>query len=152
MPHYYHQDVISGGWGGSLVPQTLRVAQIQWQRFSLPLAKPLTTSATPGSDASLGAREGVIVRISLSRDLSSPEYHGTTRSTGSGPSGVGEISPLPGLHRETLEESERQLALVSELLSGARLPRTVAILGGRMGQWLGVALGFDPAQLHPSVR
>lgn len=137
----------------------LGIVGITWQRFSLPLAKPLTTAAS-GSwpPDGLGHREGLLVSLTLSSKARTSHPAGPLEEMRSGVTdvalacGVGEVSPLPGLHQESLQEAERQLALVSELFRTARLPRTVALLGGRLSRWLGRALGFDPAQLHPSVR
>ena len=139
---------LQGGPAAVLSPP-LQVEGLTWRRFSLPLAKALTT-APKGGSRGLGTREGVLVTIRLKVSSS---------SSGDGPqqpggffSGAGEVSPLPGLHRESLAEAEQQLALVAALLRGARVPRTAALLGGRLGDWFRSALGFHPEQLHPSVR
>ena len=95
--------------------------------------------------------------------------------------GVGEVAPLPGLHQETLEEAEVQLALLCQLLSAGgpgsvtpssgsngssshgsaaagagsgavAVPLTAALLGGRLGAWLQQRLGVEPGSLLPSVR
>ena len=66
--------------------------------------------------------------------------------------GAGDVAPLPGLHKETLGQAQAQVAALSELLQRARLPCTVALLGGRVGAWLRQTLGADAAALHPSVR
>ena len=59
-------EAAMGGLGGcsrvSLLPP-LRVQRVTWQRFSLPLAKPLTAAA-PGSGAEPAtAREGALVYV-----------------------------------------------------------------------------------------
>jgi len=152
------RTAVSSSRSSFLAPAVV-IRGLIWSRFELPLVKPLTVTATALSSAvggasnqhGLGAREGLVVTISLGKEMAGKSL---TDPAGSDEISVGsgEISPLPGLHRESLEEAERQLALVSELLRGKPVPRTVAMLGGRLGLWLRDALGFDPERLCPSVR
>ncbi len=128
-----------------LLAPPLHVHSLSWRRYSLPLTVPLTTPLDI-SNRSFGSRAGLILTARLSCDLD--PRSGSERIC----VGVGEVAPLPGLHAETLEEAEQQLALVSELLRGATLPRAAALLGGRLGTWQRSALGFEPSRLHPSVR
>lgn len=58
--------------------QSLSVAAATWQRYSLPLQKPLTTAA-----AAAGCRKSIVLQLALQQG---------DRSV----SGVGEIAPLPG--------------------------------------------------------
>lgn len=103
--------------------------------FRLPLARPLTTGADGGS------RRSFLLRVSLGGPGGRVVH------------GVGEVAPLPGLHAETAEQAEAQLALLCQLLGGgARLPLTAALLGGRLGAWLEAGLGVPPVALLPSVR
>ena len=150
--------LLSSRSGEALAPP-LAVSGLSWTRFELPLVKPLTTVASSSSAAGglnqlhgFGVREGLLVSLSLrKREVG----HRCLDPIGSGVEisvGSGEVSPLPGLHRESLEEAEQQLALVSELLRDRPVPRTIAMLGGRLGLWLRNALGFDPGRLHSSVR
>ncbi|GAX76586.1 hypothetical protein CEUSTIGMA_g4032.t1 [Chlamydomonas eustigma] len=186
----------------SIVISPLRILELTWQRYSLPLSQPLTTaSATQQEDlySPHSVRSGIILRVSLASsgsdaddmdllyqeslpralgsdkhlhpgsDLESSDHclsesndNGLRGSEGddvinyrSGArilKGVGEVAPLPGLHRESLEEAEVQLALISELLRGVSLPRSISLLGGRLEAWLDDALGFRATQLFPSVR
>ena len=143
-------------------PYELAVHSASYHAFSLPLAKPLTTAA--GGEAP--RRRGFLLQLSLAGASGAGVAHG-----------VGEVAPLPGLHRESLEEAEAQLALLCQLLAGGpspaaassngssaaapaaasggvgvTLPLTAALLGGRLGTWLQQGLGVAPDSLLPSVR
>lgn len=116
-------------------PYDCSVQSASYHAYSLPLARPLTT----GADGA--CRRGLLLRITLCGPGGRVVH------------GVGEVSPLPGLHAETAEQAEAQLALLCQLLgSGARVPLTAALLGGRLGSWLERGLGVAPASLLPSVR
>lgn len=104
--------------GGCPCAPTFRAATLHWQRYSLPLAKPLTnttaaaaaapaatataggggSSSGSGAGGGLGRREGLLLRLQLTW----PDG----RLAGAG---VGEVAPLPGLHRETLQQAEVQV-------------------------------------------
>ena len=178
-----------------LLAPPLYITLLSWQRYELPLRQPLTTSAASTCEF----RTCIVVSLTISE--CSPTSPSSTTSTPASPqtsptpsndqlapsssphpsttvrtwTGLGEVSPLPGLHSpRDLHQAEAQLALVSQLLTpyrdqpktqatrsadqaaaaagGLELPRSVALLGGRLGAWLHEALGFDPAQLCPSVR
>ena len=107
-----------------------------YHAFSLPLSKPLTTAGREQA-----RRAGLLLRVTLAG--AGGEVHG-----------VGEVSPLPGLHTESLAEAEAQLALVCQMLAGGqmRVPPTTPLLGGRLAAWMQHSLGLDPALLLPSVR
>ncbi len=154
----------SAGLTAAAAPFELAVHSASYQAFSLPLAKPLTTAA----DGEEQRRRGFLLRLSLVGPGGSTLAHG-----------VGEVAPLPGLHTETLEEAEAQLALLCQLLSAGgsdaaafsssngsaaasaaavpssaavAVPLTAALLGGRLGAWLQQRLGVEPDSLLPSVR
>lgn len=181
-----------------LLSPSLYITSLSWQRYELPLRQPLTTSASSTSDfrtcivVSLTISESSPASPSSTTSTPASTQHGLTPSNGQLPpsssphtsttvrtwTGLGEVSPLPGLHSpRDLHQAEAQLALVSQLLTpyrdqpkaqarrsagsadqaaaaagGLELPRSVALLGGRLGAWLHEVLGFDPAQLCPSVR
>ena len=65
---------------------------------------------------------------------------------------MGDVSPLPGLHTETLLEAEEQLQLLCSRLTGAPLPRALMLLDGSFSEWLRTTLGVLPELLFPSVR
>ncbi|GIL93104.1 hypothetical protein Vretifemale_20563 [Volvox reticuliferus] len=126
---------------------------LHWRRYSLPLALPLTTPPMPSSSSNsnsssgpslstgIGVREGLLLQLRLS----------WTDGSVAG-EGVGDVAPLPGLHSETLEAAEVQVAALSGLLDGVTVPPSLALLGGRLGAWLGARVGLDPTWLLPSVR
>lgn len=132
-------------------PHELALQSASYHAFSLPLARPLTT--TVGAGGEMGRRRGFLLRVTLCGADGRCSVHG-----------VGEVAPLPGLHRETLQEAEQQLALLCSLMSvgtssgtplgdaAVRLPLTAALLGGRLSAWLEAGLGVLPASLLPSVR
>lgn len=124
----------------------LEVASASYHAYSLPLARPLTTAAGGDSSGMPERRSGFLLHMALA-----PSGPG-----GATAHGVGEVAPLPGLHAETLQQAEAQLALLCQLLSGSgssvQVPLTVALLGGRLGAWLEQGLGVAPGSLLPSVR
>eukprot|EP00887_Chlorella_sp_A99_P005642 scaffold1.g5642.t1 len=128
---------VAAGW-------ELRVLAASYERYSLPLAKPLTTSV--GAAGSSGRREGLLLRVALTLPGGS---NGAAAAVG-----VGEVAPLPGLHRESMRQAEQQAALLCELLGGGevRVPLTVALLEGRFLRWLEACVGIAPGSLLPSVR
>jgi isochorismate synthase/2-succinyl-5-enolpyruvyl-6-hydroxy-3-cyclohexene-1-carboxylate synthase/2-succinyl-6-hydroxy-2,4-cyclohexadiene-1-carboxylate synthase/O-succinylbenzoate synthase len=110
------------------------VAGAAYYRFALPLAKPLTAGAGDG-----GVRRGMRLQIWLTV--------GCLRVLGEG-----EVSPLPGLHAETLAQAEQQVAALCELLVGVTVPMSTALLGGRFAAWLARGVGVPAEGLLPSVR
>ncbi len=92
----------------ALVPE-LKIASFQVAPYELPLKQAVTT------DAADRTRRGLLLRVVL-RDGSG---HCCT--------GVGEASPLPGLHSESLQEAESQLRLLAQLL---QVSCTVIMLAG----------------------
>jgi len=65
---------------------------------------------------------------------------------GEGHAGIGETAPLPGLHRETIDEAEEQLLATARSLERASIPEGCHGLDGAFETWLG------GRGLHPSVR
>ncbi|GIL50277.1 hypothetical protein Vafri_6487 [Volvox africanus] len=126
---------------------------VHWRRYSLPLVRPLTTAPTSisnsnnhsssgsGPSTAVGVRDGLLLQLRLSWADGSVAGEG-----------VGDVAPLPGLHSETLEEAEVQVAALSEILDGVAVPPSLALLGGRIDAWMGARVGLDPAWLLPSVR
>ena len=102
-----------------------RIARIGVRAFDLPLAQPLHVGGR-----TLERRLGLLV----------------VAEDGEGHAGIGEAAPLPGLHRESLDEAEEQLLAVAGRLERARIPEGCPRLDDAFETWLG---GLS---LHPSVR
>ena len=74
--------------------------------------------------------------------------------------GVGEVSPLKGLHKETLEDAELQLRLIKNFLaSAAQLPKfnaeEVLSLNGSLSSFIAEIVtmaGIDPTSVATSVK
>ena len=93
-------------------------------RYRLPLAAPL-----PLAGRVIHERAGVLVRI----------------DSDSGVSGWGDVAPLPGFSRESIEDAETELMACAGRLRGARFDP--------QGDDLGPSVGFEPAAaMSPSVR
>lgn len=107
------------------------------KRFQLPMKRPMTVQQ-PSMGSAVPPREGIFIILDVHTALESTS---TTRV-------AGEVSPLPGLHKETLEEAEAQAEFMSGLLSGAMLPNDAK----QFDSWLRGSLGVDPRELLPSVR
>ena len=105
--------------------QTVRIARVGIRSWELPLERPLRVGGRL-----LERRAGLLVVI----------------DDGEGHSGIGEASPLPGLHAETLEEAAAQLLALAEQLEGTAIPDGCPALEGAFDRWLG------GRGLHPSVR
>jgi isochorismate synthase/2-succinyl-5-enolpyruvyl-6-hydroxy-3-cyclohexene-1-carboxylate synthase/2-succinyl-6-hydroxy-2,4-cyclohexadiene-1-carboxylate synthase/O-succinylbenzoate synthase len=146
------------------VPYEVAVRCASYHAYSLPLAQPLTTTAPgQGGVQRQQHRQGFLLHVVLEGSSGTGLAHG-----------VGEVAPLPGLHTETLQQAEQQLALLCQLLAGTSggsrhgstaagsahgpsstrlsVPLTVSLLGGRMSLWLRDRLGVAPESLLPSVR
>ena len=112
------------------------VSGAEVSRFSIPLAKPVTTNV---SASDVPARDGWLLKITLS----------------DGKFGYGEASPLPGLHRETLDEAGAQLIAVASALSSTsdvKAPTNLALLNGAFTSWIERTCGISSRELLPSVR
>lgn len=78
----------------------MRISDCRIFRYRLPLAVPLTLAGR-----AVDERDGVLVRI----------------DSDSGASGWGDVAPLPGFSRESLEDAEAELAILGEILRGAEI-------------------------------
>lgn len=101
----------------------MRITASTVQQYTLPLARSVTTNQ------SLTTRQGIILTL-----------HTNTRLQG-----YGEISPLPGLHKESLPEATEQLVKCCSHLSQLSVTGDVLSFDGRLSQNL-------PDDLYPSVR
>jgi o-succinylbenzoate synthase len=102
-----------------------RLARVGIRAFDLPLARPLHVGGRP-----LERRRGLLV----------------VAEDGEGHAGIGEAAPLPGLHRETIDEAEEQLLAAARSLEREKIPEGCPRLDGSFEDWLG------GRGLHPSVR
>lgn len=115
--------------------EELRVRSVDVAPFALPLTRPVT-AADPSGAAADPFRRGFLIRIELA----------------GGAVGVGEASPLPGLHSESLAEAGTQARLLSRSLPGAVLSPQCAVLDGSLADWLERTAGIGAAALVPSVK
>jgi isochorismate synthase/2-succinyl-5-enolpyruvyl-6-hydroxy-3-cyclohexene-1-carboxylate synthase/2-succinyl-6-hydroxy-2,4-cyclohexadiene-1-carboxylate synthase/O-succinylbenzoate synthase len=135
----------SGQMGGS--PSGADIVSASYELFSLALAAPLTTGAQEQA-----LRHGALILLEISVPASIDGQQQQQQQHTRTFVGVGEVCPLPGLHRESMREAEQQLHLLCTLLRGVVLPPMAAMLGGRLGAWLEASVGLGPSSLLPSVR
>ena len=102
-----------------------RIARVGVRAWDLPLARPLLIGGR-----TLERRAGLLVVV----------------DDGEGHAGIGETAPLPGLHRESLEEAAAQLLALADKLEDATIPAGCFERDGACEAWL------DSLNLHPSVR
>ncbi|DBA90081.1 TPA: hypothetical protein ACH3X1_003400 [Trebouxia sp. C0004] len=122
-----------GSLGSTTCPCPMSVSSATWQRYTLPLQKPLTTGTTAHG------RHGLMLQLVLKQGNHC--FHG-----------VGEVAPLPGLHTESIEQAEQQLSLVCHAVKGVEVPFALSMMQGRISSWIKHKVGLDPANLYPSVR
>jgi o-succinylbenzoate synthase len=107
------------------VKEVATISRVGVRAFDLALARPLRVGGQV-----LARRTGLLV---ISED-------------GEGHAGVGEASPLPGLHREDFDGAAAELLALAPHLEGTAIPVGCAALDGAFESWLG------PHSLNPSVR
>ena len=114
--------------------QPAMVTDINWASYRLPLQRQLTSAAGDS------CRSGLMVHVSLAQGLRTL-------------CGVGDVSPLPGLHIETVQQCAAQLQLILQLLrrGASPLPSALPLLSGAFTLWW-QSSGIDPAGMYPSVR
>ncbi|HWR81769.1 MAG TPA: o-succinylbenzoate synthase [Candidatus Deferrimicrobium sp.] len=103
----------------------MTIAQFNLYRFVLPLSRPLTVKGV-----TLTERSGHLIELFDEHDHS----------------GLGEVSPLPGLSAENSATAQPQLEALRFGLIGREIPDHLEELSGGFERWLA---GFD---LAPSVR
>eukprot|EP00899_Mesostigma_viride_P009706 jgi/Mesvir1/18737/Mv01248-RA.1 len=121
----------------------VRLESARYRPYRVPLAAPpTTTSGCKDSGASgppkASVREGFLLVLKTDR----------------GAMGIGEVAPLPGLHKESLLDVAEQLELVCGALNrrrGVVVPPYLPLLDGSMAEWMQAELGIEVASLHPSV-
>lgn len=113
--------------------RSVRIARIGVLAFDLPLTRALLVGGR-----ALVRRAGLLV---LAED-------------GGGHAGIGEAAPLPGLHRESLDDAAGQLLALAASLEGAAIPEGCPALDGAFEAWIGdrglsssVRTGFEGAVL-----
>ena len=102
----------------------MKITHFEIYRYDLPLRAPLPLKKTLEK-----IRSGWIIRL----------------EDDAGHQGVGEIAPLPGLHRESMEDTLSQLRDVRQFLLHKEVPGKVTNFTGEFRRWL-------PPNLFPSVR
>lgn len=171
--------------GGMGIGTSLGQLRLRCLRYSVPLARPVTTGAKDsqrtgvliectigdaehstgagaGGNADVGGRgvEGLASKAGPHWNGSSKAGAATAAVDGGKPTlsgaataaGLGEVSPLPGLHQETWAEAAAQSELVCRLLDGKHLPASAVLsLHGPL-RWVEDASGVRVADLAPSVR
>lgn len=128
----------SGAW----VVQALTI-----EEHNLPLAAPVTTDAAWDSHRHVG-----VLRVSLCHAGAVADAETENGRAAAAVRGVAEVSPLPGLHEETWQDALAQVAALSMLLRGRRVPADVALLEGQFARWWADVAGLSEASLLPSVR
>eukprot|EP00210_Caulerpa_lentillifera_P007031 g6725.t1 len=111
----------------------LTICELQWTQFSYQLTKPITTGVC------CPERLGIHLQVTL-RDKEHVYK------------GIGEICPLPGLHKETLESLEPQLRLLKSLLEGLEIPSSICMMNGSLNEWLMDVCGISSTDMSPSLR
>lgn len=131
--------------------------QFEFEKFSLDLGNPRSTSDTAGlfglgwgkeshnTKDELKTREGIIISLSTGEKLV----------------GVGEVSPLAGLHEETLDEALAQVVDIRSVMTEntelvpALDPSKILSLNGLLSQYINDLVdgcGIEADSLYPSVR
>lgn len=112
----------------------MRIIDIKIFRFQIPLRNPLSIKGQK-----INSREGLIIRIT-----------DETQTVG-----WGEISPLPGLSKETLAVAQRQILRLKNDLIAKPLPKSVEHGNGELTKWLdeftpcaSVRFGLETAVLN----
>ena len=103
----------------------MKISELNIFRFTLALRQPLVIGKH-----GLTERTGLIVKLHTENDHVA----------------LGEISPLPGLSRETMTQAEAEIARLRSLVTGRDMPDNLEELSGGFDRWLG---GYNMA---PSVR
>lgn len=102
----------------------MKITRFEIFRYDLPLNRQLPLKNTAET-----IRSGLIIHL----------------QDDSGHQGLGEIAPLPGLHRESIDDALEQLREVRQFILHKNIPGEVTKLSGGFRRWL-------PSQLFPSVR
>jgi len=103
-------------------------------QYSLDLNSPLTVRGQQ-----LQNRQGLIIHLKSEQ----------------GEEGFGDVAPLPGFSRETLDDTRKQIPLLRSGLNGHTIPEELTKFSGQFDQWLdsynlkpSLRFGFESAVLH----
>eukprot|EP01023_Acetabularia_acetabulum_P001568 TRINITY_DN10609_c0_g1_i4.p1 TRINITY_DN10609_c0_g1~~TRINITY_DN10609_c0_g1_i4.p1 ORF type:complete len:742 (-),score=102.64 TRINITY_DN10609_c0_g1_i4:957-2963(-) len=110
------------------------ISDLRYNHYKLPLEKQLTT------DSGSNFREGLVVSVGL-RFGNGVEIRGE-----------GEVSPLPGLHQESLADCKGQVAGLSELIQNVQVPSEIVLLDGTFVDFWRQYVGICAENLYPCVR
>ena len=131
----------SNGRGGDAAGAmtTTTISRVRVRTESFPLRQPMTTAVSDGASSSTRDVAHILMDVLCS--------DGTPRRV------TGEVAPLPGLHRETIEEAVTQASHVAERLHGVKIPEEV--LRSQEGMLASLLQAVDgdslPSPLYPSV-
>lgn len=104
----------------------MKISEFEIYKYSLDLEQPLTVRGQQ-----LKGRQGLIIHLTSEQ----------------GAEGFGEVAPLPGFSKETLEEALDQIELLrSSVCEQEAVPEGLSKFNGQFNQWL------DPFSLKPSAR
>jgi len=126
------------GNGCSRASTYVDIGMAQVKRFALPLKQSLTVNSN-------SSRDGIIIEL---------EGRMPSCSNGKHYKGMGETSPLPGLHAESIQQVEDQLTFICNRINkgGIQVPVNVCLLDGSLDAWLRTVFGRDLCYFLPSVR
>ena len=103
----------------------MKIAAFDVYQYTLELNQPLAVCGH-----SLENRQGLIIHLTSEQ----------------GEDGFGDVAPLPGFSKETLNDALEQTKLLRSKLCDQTLPEGLTKFNGQFDQWL------DPFDLKPSVR
>jgi len=103
----------------------MKIEKMDIYKYHLPFKGPIRVK-----DQMATGREGLLICLTSDQGIE----------------GFGDIAPLPGFSRETLQQATDQIKDLQPSLVGALLPKTVASMDGQLSQW------WQDKHLKPSVR
>ena len=121
----------TGLWNGVAL---VKIDRIVCENFCYPLTKQVTTTSQ-----------------STLKEMVKFTIHASHQASGQSTIVTGEVSPLAGLHSESVEEAQNQLICLSDILVGKSMPLSAAFLNGSLEEWF-KNIGVNPLTLFPSVR
>lgn len=128
-------------------PERLLITTTSVHPFSIPLERPLTTRHP--STTRLGA---LLFVKGQAQSPSDSDSEGSCSEQTWSASGVGEMAPLAGLHKESHRDALAQLLFLGEQLQGCSIAPSDVRSAAALDAWIWERMGIDPADLYPSVR